>query len=103
MPEQTAGGIWRLSFKDHLRVAEYALVVRSSLPPILFLHKGCCGHDRKMGICDSQYCSVEINEWFPTEMDSQRLLDLLSIGRPKLCVLNKQEKVDAWLLSQSRY
>ena len=50
MPEQTAGGIWRLSFKDHLREAEYALVVRSSLPPILFLHKGCCGHDRKMGI-----------------------------------------------------
>ena len=50
-------------------------------------------------LSESRHCSVEIAEWFPTEMDRQRLLDLLDIGRPKLCVLSRQEKVDAWLRS----
>ena len=47
----------------------------------------------------ARWGSVQIAEWFPTEMDRQRLLDLLDIGRPKLCVLSRQEKVDAWLRS----
>lgn len=53
----------------------------------------------KWALSESRHCSVEIAEWFPTEMDGQRLLDLLDIGRPKLCVLSRQEKVDAWLRS----
>ncbi|PHN42223.1 hypothetical protein [Pseudomonas sp. ICMP 564] len=53
----------------------------------------------KWTLSESRHCSVEIAEWFPTEMDRQRLLDLLDIGRPKLRVLSKQEKVDAWLRS----
>jgi hypothetical protein len=57
----------------------------------------------RLALSESQYCNVEVNEWFPAEMDRQRLLDLLEVGRPKLCMLSKQEKVDAWLLSQSRY
>lgn len=52
----------------------------------------------RWALSESQYCNVEVNEWFPAEMDRQRLLDLLEVGRPKLCMLSKQEKVDAWLL-----
>lgn len=52
----------------------------------------------RWALSESRHCSVEIAEWFPTKMDRQRLLDLLDIGRPKLCVLSRQEKVDAWLL-----
>ena len=52
----------------------------------------------KWALSESRHCNVEVAEWFPTEMDRQRLLDLLDIGRPKLCVLRRQEKVDAWLL-----
>ncbi|MBV4467396.1 hypothetical protein KVG95_29200 [Pseudomonas sp. SWRI79] len=57
----------------------------------------------RWALSESLYCNVEVNEWFPAEMDRQRLLDLLEVGRPKLCMLSKQKKVDAWLLSQSRY
>lgn len=56
----------------------------------------------RWAISESQHCNVEIDEWFPAETDRQRLLDLLENGRPKLCLLSKQSKVDAWLLSQSR-
>ncbi|MGF6667188.1 hypothetical protein ABIA53_000858 [Pseudomonas monsensis] len=48
---------------------------------------------------ESSHYNVEIAEWFPDEMDRQRLLTLLNAGMPKLG--NKQEKVCAWLRTQS--
>ena len=56
----------------------------------------------RWALSDSRSCNVEIGEWFPAATDKQRLLDLLEIGRPKLFLLSKQSKVDAWLVSQSR-
>ena len=57
----------------------------------------------RWALSESQHCNVEIDDWFPAEADKQRLLDLLGMGRPKLCVLNRQVKVERWLLSQGRY
>lgn len=54
----------------------------------------------KWALSESKHCNVEIAEWFPAEMDRQRLIDLLAVGRPRLCDLGKQAKVDAWQLSQ---
>jgi hypothetical protein len=54
----------------------------------------------KWALSESKHCNVEIAEWFPTEMDRQRLIDLLATGRPKLYDLGKHGKVDTWQLSQ---
>lgn len=55
----------------------------------------------RWALSESPHCNVEINEWFPADRDRQRFLDLLAIGKPQFCVLGKQVKVDAWLLSQA--
>lgn len=49
---------------------------------------------------DSQRCSVEISEWFPSGEDRQRFLDLLSTGMAELRAMSKSDKVSAWLSTQ---
>jgi len=51
-------------------------------------------------LSEAGHCNVEIAEWFPDEMDRQRLLTLLNAGMPTLGILNKQEKVSGWRYTQ---
>lgn len=55
----------------------------------------------RWALSESQYCNVEIGEWFPGDDDKQRLVDLLLAARPTLQELGLLEKVDAWLRDQS--
>lgn len=52
-------------------------------------------------LSDSQHCSVEIGDWFPAEVDRQRFLELLAIGSARLCELEKLDRVERWLSTQS--
>jgi len=84
--DQLAGRGWsveghRLFMADHYRAAADMVVRWAS--------------------SESNHCNVEIAEWFPDGMDRQRLLTILNAGMPKLGILNKQEKVNAWLCTQS--
>lgn len=49
---------------------------------------------------DSDHCNVDIDEWFPSLTDKQRLLDLLDTGEPQLLEMGRLKKVEAWLRSQ---
>ncbi|ATP47034.1 hypothetical protein CR511_24490 [Pseudomonas putida] len=49
---------------------------------------------------DSDHCNVDIDEWFPSLTDKQRLLDLLDTGEPQLLEMGRLKKVEAWLHSQ---
>lgn len=55
----------------------------------------------RWALSESQRCNVEIEEWFPSDDDKQRLVDLLQAARPMLVELGRLEKVDSWLRDQT--
>jgi hypothetical protein len=55
----------------------------------------------RWALSDSQRCNVEIDEWFPAEMDRKRFLELLAVGSARLCELGKLDRVERWLATQS--
>lgn len=55
----------------------------------------------KWALSDSQHCSVEIDEWFPSGEDRQRFLDLLETSNARLRELGKLERVERWLEGQA--
>ena len=54
----------------------------------------------KWAISDSRHCNVEVAEWFSSPEARSRLLRVLDLGKPTLFVLNRLQKVEAWLSSQ---
>lgn len=55
----------------------------------------------RWALSDSQHCSVEIDEWFPAEVDRQRFLDLIGAAMGRLRELGKLERVERWLEGQA--
>ncbi|MEX5545898.1 hypothetical protein Q1J68_09800 [Pseudomonas pergaminensis] len=51
-------------------------------------------------LSNSDRCNVEIDEWFPSAREKQRLLNLLDTGKSQLQEVGKLEKVKLWLSSQ---
>lgn len=43
---------------------------------------------------------MEIEDWFPSDEDRQRFLDLLAAGTAELRDMSKSDKVSAWLSTQ---
>ena len=54
----------------------------------------------RWALSESQYCNVELAEWFPGDDDKLRLLELLYAGRLKLRELGRLGKVEIWLHTQ---
>lgn len=52
-------------------------------------------------LSESIHCSVEIDDWFPSRTEKQRLLEVLDIDRSKLLDARRLQKVEAWLCTQN--
>jgi hypothetical protein len=52
-------------------------------------------------LSDSIYCSVEIDDWFPSRAERQRLLEILDTARSQLSKVGRWQKVEAWLRAQT--
>lgn len=55
----------------------------------------------KWALNESIHCSVEIDDWFPSRTEKQRLLEAIDIGRSKLLEVGRLQKVEAWLRTQT--
>jgi hypothetical protein len=49
---------------------------------------------------DARHCSVEIDEWFLSPTEKQRLLEMLSGAKPRFLEIGRLQKLGAWLTSQ---
>jgi len=54
----------------------------------------------KWTLSDSDYCNVEISDWFPTHAERQKLFALLNLGKQRLSELGRQQRLEVWLSSQ---
>ncbi|WP_426234804.1 hypothetical protein [Pseudomonas sp. TWP3-2] len=54
----------------------------------------------KWALSDSAHCNVEIDEWFPSPSEKQRILEILDAAKPKFFKVGRLRKVEAWLSSQ---
>ena len=55
----------------------------------------------RWALSESNHCSVEIDDWFPSRAERQRLLEILDIGRSKLSEVGRLQKAEAWLRTQT--
>ena len=55
----------------------------------------------RWALSESNHCSVEIDDWFPSRAERQRLLEILDTARPQLSKVGRWQKVDAWLRTQA--
>jgi hypothetical protein len=55
----------------------------------------------RWALSESNHCSVEIDDWFPSRAERQRLLELLDTGRSKLSEVGRWLKVETWLRTQT--
>ncbi|AXM95652.1 hypothetical protein ACU5P1_17215 [Pseudomonas plecoglossicida] len=55
----------------------------------------------RWALSDSQHCSVEISDWFPSSEDRQHFLDLMDSAKNRLSEVGKLERVERWLDGQS--
>jgi hypothetical protein len=51
----------------------------------------------RWALSESNHCSVEIDDWFPSPAERERLLEILDTGRSKLYEVGRLQKVEAWL------
>ncbi|PMQ11544.1 hypothetical protein PseAD21_11860 [Pseudomonas sp. AD21] len=72
---------YRLFMADHYRAAADMIV--------------------RWALSESIHCSVEIDDWFPSGVERQRLLELLDTARSQLSKVGRWQKVDAWLRMQT--
>ncbi|MEG5266274.1 hypothetical protein TRP66_18435 [Pseudomonas sp. JDS28PS106] len=72
---------YRLFMADHYRAAADMIV--------------------RWALSESNHCSVEIDDWFPSSAERQRLLETLDTGRSKLSDVGRLQKVEAWLRTQT--
>lgn len=49
----------------------------------------------KWALSESIHCSVEIDDWFPSRTEKQRLIEVLDTGRSKLLEVGRLQKVEA--------
>ncbi|WP_046485339.1 hypothetical protein [Pseudomonas veronii] len=56
----------------------------------------------RWALSESSQCSIEIDDWFPSRAERQRLLETLDTARSKLSEVGRWQKVEAWLRTQSR-
>lgn len=55
----------------------------------------------RWALSESIHCSVEIDDWFPSRAERQRLLEILDTGRSKLTKVGRWQKVEARLRTQA--
>lgn len=55
----------------------------------------------RWALSDSQHCSVEIDDWFPSNADRHRFLDLVVSAKTQLEAVGRCDKVELWLAAQS--
>ena len=55
----------------------------------------------RWALSESNHCSVEIGDWFPSRAERQRLLEILDTGGTKLSEVGRWQKVEAWLRAQT--
>ena len=55
----------------------------------------------RWALSESIHCSVEIDDWFPSRAERQRLLEILDTGRSKLFEVGRWPPVEAWLRTQT--
>jgi hypothetical protein len=71
----------RLSMADHYRAAADMIV--------------------RWALSESNHCSFEIDDWFPSRAERQRLLEILDTARSQLSKVGRWQKVEAWLRAQT--
>lgn len=84
--DELAGRGWsvdgyRLFMADHYRAAADMIV--------------------RWALSESIHCNVEIDDWFPSGVERQRLLELLDTAGSQLSKVGRWQKVDAWLRMQT--
>ncbi|MFJ4605775.1 hypothetical protein [Pseudomonas atacamensis] len=72
---------YRLFMADHYRAAADMIV--------------------RWALSESNHCSVEIDDWFPSRAERQRLLEILDTARSQLSKVGRWQKVEAWLRTQT--
>ncbi|KAF2390757.1 hypothetical protein [Pseudomonas frederiksbergensis] len=55
----------------------------------------------RWALSESIHCSVEIDDWFPSRAERERLLEILDTGKSKLSEVGRLQKVEAWLRTQT--
>jgi hypothetical protein len=55
----------------------------------------------RWALSESIHCSVEVDDWFSSGAEKQRLLETLDTGRSKLSEVGRWQKVEAWLSAQT--
>ena len=55
----------------------------------------------RWALSESNHCSVEIDDWFPSRAERERLLEILDTGKSKLSEVGRLQKVEAWLRTQT--
>ncbi|MGE1090152.1 hypothetical protein [Pseudomonas zeae] len=54
----------------------------------------------RWALSESEHCNIEIDEWFPSLTEKQRLLKMLDLAKPKLFEVGRIQKMETWLDSQ---
>jgi len=55
----------------------------------------------RWALSESSHCSVEVNDWFSSRAERQRLLKILDTGKSQLSEVGRWQKVEAWLRAQT--
>lgn len=55
----------------------------------------------RWALSESIHCSVEVDDWFSSRAERQRLLEILDTARSQLSEVGRWQKVDAWLRTQT--
>ncbi|MBX8486162.1 hypothetical protein [Pseudomonas cichorii] len=63
-------------------------------------YRATCDMLMKWILSESMHCNVEIDEWFPSFSEKQRLLRMLDLCQHKLSRLGRLRKMEAWIGSQ---
>lgn len=63
-------------------------------------YRATCDMLIKWILSESTHCNVEIDEWFPSFAEKQRLMRMLDLCQPKLSRLGRLQKKEAWTGSQ---
>ncbi len=55
----------------------------------------------RWALSESIHCNVEIDNWFPSRAERQRLLEILDTARSQLSKVGRWQKVEVWLRTQT--
>jgi hypothetical protein len=54
-------------------------------------------------LSESRHCNVDVDDWFPSPGERERLYKILNAGKPKLLELGRLQKLESWLSPTSLY